>query len=252
MPIVRANSRAAEVGITLNLCPAVPASPSLEDEDAARHFDGYFNRWFLDPLYFGRYPDDMVADYIERGQLHRDGLRFVLPGDLKAIVTPTDFLGVNYYNRAVTRSDQIDEEKNEPRTVEVAPKSEWTDMGWEVYPEGLFQILARLRAGYDVPKMYVTENGASYGDAPGADGRVADERRTRFVRDHLVAAHRAIEAGVPLAGYFLWSLLDNFEWDRGYTQRFGITWVDYVTQRRVLKDSAHWYRRVIEDNAVTL
>ena len=252
VPILRANSRAPEVGITLNLCPAVPASPSLEDRDAARHFDGYYNRWFLDPLYCGRYPDDMVADYIERGQLHSDGLRFVQPGDMKTIATPTDFLGVNYYNRAVTRSDRIPEDKNEPRTVEVAPESEWTDMGWEVYPDGLLQILGRLRVGYGVPRMYVTENGASYGDAPGADGRVADERRTRFVRDHLLAAHRAIDAGVPLAGYFLWSLLDNFEWDRGYTQRFGITWVDYVTQRRVLKDSAHFYRRVIEDNAVTL
>ncbi len=251
VPIVRANSPGAQVGITLNLCPAVAASPSPEDHGAARHFDGYFNRWFLDPLHRGRYPDDMVADYIERGHLGSEGLRFMLPGDLKAISTPTDFLGVNYYNRAVMRSDRIAEEKNQPRTVEVAPESEWTDMGWEVYPDGLFEILVRLRAEYDVPKMYVTENGASYSDAPDGEGRVADARRIRFVRDHLVAAHRAIALGVPLAGYFLWSLLDNFEWDRGYTQRFGITWVDYATQLRVLKDSAHWYQRVIEDNAVT-
>jgi beta-glucosidase len=251
VPVVRANSRAARVGITLNLCPAVAASPSAEDREAARHFDGYFNRWFLDPLYRSRYPVDMVADYAERGHLP-GGLRFVRPGDLQAIAAVTDFLGVNYYNRAVVRSERIDETKNEPRTVELAPKSEWTDMGWEVYPDGLFQILARLRVEYEVPKMYVTENGASYSDAPDASERVADSRRTRFVRDHLLAAHRAIELGVPLAGYFLWSLLDNFEWDRGYTQRFGITWVDYATQRRVPKDSALWYRKVIEDNAVTL
>ncbi len=253
VPIVRANSRSAQVGITLNLCPAVPASPSREDLAAARYFDGYFNRWFLDPLYRGQYPDDMVADYTERGHLQgRGALPFVRPGDLRAIATPTDFLGVNYYNRAVVRSDRIDEEKNQPRTVELAPKSEWTEMGWEVYPDGLFQMLARLRAEYEVPKMYVTENGASYSDAPDASGRVADSRRTRFVRDHLLAAHRAIDLGVPLAGYFLWSLLDNFEWERGYTQRFGITWVDYATQRRVPKDSALWYRQVIEDNAVTI
>jgi beta-glucosidase len=252
VPIIRANSPGAQVGITLNLCPAVPASPSEADQDATRHFDGYFNRWFLDPLIRGQYPDDMVADYIERGYLHADGLRFVQPGDRKVIATPTDFLGVNYYNRAVVRSDQIPEKANQPQTVDLAPKSEWTDMGWEVYPDGLLQILVRLRTEYNVPKMYVTENGASYSDSPDAGERVADARRIRFVQDHLLAAHRAIDLGVPLAGYFLWSLLDNFEWDRGYTQRFGITWVDYATQRRVLKDSAHWYRRVIEDNAVTL
>lgn len=125
-------------------------------------------------------------------------------------------------------------------------------MGWEVHPDGLFQILARLRAEYEVPKLFITENGASYSDGPGVEGHVADTRRQRYVQDHLLAAHRAIEFGVPLAGYFVWSLLDNFEWERGYTQRFGVTWVDYVTQRRVPKDSALWYRDVIEENAVVL
>ena len=141
----REQPRAAQVGITLNLCPAVPASPSREDHEAARHFDGYFNRWFLDPLYRGPYPADMVADYVDRGYLGSGRPRVLEAGDLKAIATPTDFLGVNYYNRAVVRSDRIPEEQNQPRTVELAPKSEWTDMGWEVYPDGLFQILARLR-----------------------------------------------------------------------------------------------------------
>jgi beta-glucosidase len=250
-PIVRAHSPSSQVGITLNLCPAVAASSSPEDRDAARHFDGYFNRWFLDPLYRATYPPDMVADYVARGHLPSEGAIFVRPGDMEAIATPTDFLGVNYYNRSVVRSDRIDEEKNQPRTVELAPESEWTDMGWEVYPDGLFEILDRLRAEYGVSKMYVTENGASYADAPDSRGRVADERRIRFVRDHLIAAHRAIGRGAPLAGYFVWSLLDNFEWERGYGQRFGIHWVDYATQRRVAKESAFFYRSVIEDNAVT-
>jgi beta-glucosidase len=252
VPVIRSHSRAARVGITLNLGPAVPASPSAEDEDATRHFDGHFNRWFLDPLYRGAYPGDIVGDYVERGHVDLAKVPLMDAGDLKAIAAPTDFLGVNYYNRSVVRSDRIDEEKNRPRTVHLAPRSEWTDMGWEVYPGGLFETLVRLHAEYRVPQMYVTENGASYADGPDAHGRVPDERRIRFVREHLVAAHRAIEVGVPLAGYFLWSLLDNFEWERGYTQRFGMTWVDYATQRRVPKDSALWYRHVIEENAVPI
>jgi beta-glucosidase len=250
--VVRSHSPSAEVGITLNLFPTVPASESPEDRDAARHCDGYFNRWFLDPLYREAYPSDMVADYVDRGHLRSKGLDFVRPGDMKAIATPTDFLGVNYYNRCVVRSDRIDEAKNLPRTVDLAPRSEWTEMGWEVYPDGLFQILERLRVEYALAKMYVTENGASYSDAPDSSGRVADERRTRFLRDHMIAARRAMDRGATVAGYFVWSLLDNFEWERGYGQRFGIHWVDYATQRRVPKDSALWYRRVIDDNAVTI
>jgi beta-glucosidase len=238
------------VGITLNLCPAVPASPSPEDHDASRHFDGYFNRWFLEPLYHRSYPSDMVSDYVDRGYLDPARLRFLQADDLEAIAVPTDFLGVNYYNRAIVRSDRIAEEKNQPRTVAVGPEAEITEMGWEVYPDGLFQTLVRVASEYGVTKVFVTENGASYSDGPDPRGRVADERRLRFIRDHLLQAHRAIEAGVPLAGYFVWSLLDNFEWERGYRQRFGVTWVDYATQQRIPKDSALWYRQVIEANAV--
>ena len=252
VPVVRANSPAAQVGITLNLCPAVAASPSREDQDAARHFDGYFNRWFLDPVFHGTYPADMVSDYVERGYLESEKLPFLESGDMQVIATPTDFLGVNYYNRAVVRSDRIPEAKNQPRTVSLALESEWTDMGWEIYPDGLFQILARVAFEYGAPKLYVTENGASYSDGPDEHGRIADGRRQRFIRDHLLEAHRAIELGVPLAGYFVWSLFDNYEWERGYGQRFGITWVDYATQQRTPKDSALWYRQVIEANAVVV
>jgi beta-glucosidase len=250
VPVLRANSRSAEVGITLNLCPAVPASPSPEDHDASRHFDGYFNRWFLDPLYHQSYPSDMVSDYVDLGYLDPAKLKFVQPNDMSAIATPTDFLGVNYYNRAIVRSDRIPEEKNHPRAVMFGTDAEITEMGWEVYPDGLFQILARVAFEYGVTKIYVTENGASYSDGPDEHGRIADGRRLRFVRDHLLQAHRAIDLGVPLAGYFVWSLLDNFEWERGYGQRFGITWVDYATQQRTPKESALWYRQVIEANAV--
>ncbi len=250
VPVIRANSPSAQVGITLNLCPAVAASPSREDQEAARHFDGYFNRWFLDPVFHGTYPADMVSDYVERGYLRSEKLPFLESGDLRVIATPTDFLGVNYYNRAVVRSDRIPEAKNQARTVSLALESEWTDMGWEIYPDGLFQILARVAFEYGAPKIYVTENGASYSDGPDEHGRIADGRRQRFIRDHLLEAHRAIELGVPLAGYFVWSLFDNYEWERGYGQRFGITWVDYATQQRTPKESALWYRQVVEANAV--
>jgi beta-glucosidase len=250
VPVLRANSPGAEVGITLNFTPSVPASKSPADHDAHRHFDGYFNRWFLDPVFGRHYPADMVADYIEAGHLPKEGLHFVQPGDLKVIAAPCDFLGVNYYTRAVTRSDKIPETENLPVSVTVAPKSEWTEMGWEVYPDGLFEVLTRIYLDYGPIKLYVTENGASYGTGPDAGGRVPDEARVRFLRDHFRAARRAIDAGAPLAGYFVWSLLDNFEWDRGYTQRFGVVHVDYATQRRTPKDSALWYKKVIADGAI--
>jgi len=249
VPIVRSNCRGSEVGITLNLTPAEPASPSRADRDACRQFDGYFNRWFLDPLYGRGYPADMIADYAAEGRLPKNWECVVHDGDLAAIAEPTDFLGVNYYNRTVVRSETTPESENLPRTVFLAPQSEWTEMGWEVHPDGLYQTLCRVHFDYAPPKLYVTENGASWSDGPGPDGRVADQRRLGFLRDHFRAARRAISAGVPLEGYFVWSLLDNFEWDRGYSQRFGIVWVDYGTQRRIPKESADWYRRVIQANS---
>jgi beta-glucosidase len=254
LDVVRSNSPDAQVGITLNLSPVVPASESAADAEACRYHDGHMNRWFLDPLYRGRYPQDMVEAHLARGHLTngagRSPLPFVRPGDLEVIAGRTDFLGINYYNRTVARSDRVPEAENAPRTVFLAPEADWTDMGWEVYPAGLTELLRRVQADYRPPKMYVTENGASYGEGPDALGRVPDAKRQRFVRDHLIAARRAIDEGVPLAGYFLWSLLDNFEWERGYTQRFGITWVDYDTQKRIPKDTALWYSRVIAENAV--
>jgi beta-glucosidase len=252
VPVVRSNAPGAEVGIALNLTPSVPASPSPEDRDASRHFDGYFNRWFLDPLFRGHYPADMISDYIQAGNLPSEGFAVVHPGDMRAIGTPTDFLGVNYYNRTIVRSSRIPEERNQPPTVHVAPESEHTEMGWEIYPEGLFHTLARVSLEYQPLKIYVTENGASFSQGPDAAGRVEDARRIDFMRDHLLAAKRAIDAGVPLHGYFVWTLLDNFEWERGYTQRFGITWVDYDSQKRIVKDSALWYKRVISENAVVV
>ncbi|GAB4460075.1 MAG: GH1 family beta-glucosidase [Anaerolineae bacterium] len=237
VPVIRGNSPNAEVGITLNLTWADPVSPA--SYHAARYVDGYLNRWYLDPLYGRQYPADMVAAYQAEGYLP-NGLDFVQPGDLDAITAPTDFLGVNYYSRSLVRDDAD--------TSSPPPPGERTDYDWEVYPDGLYSLLCRLHFDYQPPKIYITENGASYGDGPNAAGRVADSRRTSYLRRHFAAAHRAIQAGVPLAGYFVWSLLDNFEWAEGYSQRFGIVWVDYDTQERIPKDSALWYKEVIANN----
>lgn len=242
--VLRRNSPGAEVGIALILVPIVQASSSTSDYQTYRKLDGFFNRWFLDPLYGRGYPGDQVKEHIAAGSLPPQGLTFVKQGDLETIAAPTDFLGVNYYSPVLLSSEAGTGSKDHLQ----ASESERTDMGWDVYPDGLYQLLKRLNSDYKVGKLYVTENGASYSDGPGGDGRVRDQRRLDYLRGHLAAAHRAIESGVPLAGYFVWSLMDNFEWAKGFGQRFGIIWVDYETQRRVPKDSALWYREVIAAN----
>jgi beta-glucosidase len=248
VPVLRQNAPGAEVGITLNLVPSEPASPSEWDLDATRAFDGSFNRWFLDPLYGRGYPRDVLDDHIAAGRLAGRAPDFVKLGDLSTIAAPTDFLGVNYYSRAVLRSDKVPEAENLPRTVHL--REETTDMGWEVYAGGLESLLRRLHADYAPRKLYITENGAAYATGPDAAGRVPDVERERYLREHLQACHRALAAGVPLAGYYAWSLLDNFEWAFGYEKRFGLVHVDYATQARTPKDSAHFYRGVARANAV--
>jgi beta-glucosidase len=250
VPVIRRNCRKAEVGITVCLSPVMPASPSPADAEACRYHDGWMNRWFLEPVFRGVYPADMVRDYTEQGYLPPGGPAFVLGDDLQQMAVPTDFIGINYYNRAVTRSDKIAEEENLPRTILPPQPSACTDIGWEVYAHGCYEVLMRVHLEYRPRKILITENGAAYSDGPDASGRVADGKRIAYLRDHLMAAHRAIEAGAPVTGYFAWSLLDNYEWDHGYSQRFGITWVDYATQRRLPKDSAYFYRQIIRENGV--
>jgi beta-glucosidase len=239
--VVRETVPGAEVGICLNLSPVCPASSEEADRDAARRLDGSLNRWYLDPLFRGHYPDDAVTDRIRRGHLPGTDLPFVQAGDLKTIARPIDFLGVNYYSRLVVRAD----DDGEPVAISVVPKEELTDMAWEVFPQGLYDLLIRLEREYRPPLIYITENGAAYADGPDDAGRITDTRRVEYLRSHLSAAHRAIGDGVPLRGYFAWSLLDNFEWSHGYEKRFGLYWVDYATQQRIPKDSAFWYRDAV-------
>jgi beta-glucosidase len=165
----------------------------------------------------------------------------VQDGDLEAIAAPTDFLGANYYFRQV-----VSEDPNGDRPILVRdPNWSFTAMGWEVYPDGLRDLLTRLRDDYAPPGIYIFENGAAYDDLRGHDGEVVDPERQAYFDEHLAAVGDAIEDGVPLRGYFAWSLLDNFEWAEGYSKRFGLVYIDYPTLERVPKGSFYWYRDFI-------
>lgn len=239
VPILRANSPDSQVGITLNYSPAYPASDSEADIAAARRYDGYFNRWFTDPVFGRGYPADML-------ELYQGALPDIHDGDMEKIGVDIDFLGVNFYNRAV-----ICDNPDAPplRIGSIQPPGEYTHMNWEVYPDALRVLLERLHNDYAPKQMYITENGSAYPDEL-VDGRVHDTKRIAYLRSHLEACAKAIEAGVPLKGYFAWSLMDNFEWAWGYSRRFGIVYVDYETQKRYPKDSALFYRDVIARNGL--
>lgn len=231
---IRANVRGAEAGIVLNLSHIDPASDALGDREAAQLWDGHLNRWFLDPLFKGTYPDDLWAFY---GVLAPE----VGANDMAYIARPIDFLGVNYYTRHV-----IGAGRETPFNLRfVRTSNPYTAMDWEVYPDGLEQLLLRLHQDYRAPALYITENGCAYDDVL-ADGAVQDSARRDYLEAHFAAASRAIAAGVPLKGYYVWSLLDNFEWAWGYSKRFGIVYVDYKTQARTPKASALWYRDFIQ------
>jgi beta-glucosidase len=235
------------IGVVVNLEPKHPASSAAEDVDAARRADAYMNRQYLDPLLRGEYPAEMAEVFGPAWP------RFAA-SDLGRIRQPIDFLGVNYYTRSVVRSD--------PAAWPVGagavrqPSSAYTETDWEVYPDGLAEILLWVKQRYGALPLYVTENGAAFADPPHAgadpDGEIADPARVAYLRDHLLAAARARRAGVDLRGYFVWSLLDNFEWSHGYAKRFGIVHVDYATQRRTPKASARFYARVIASRGAAL
>jgi beta-glucosidase len=229
---IRAARPSAKVGITLNLSPASPATASPEDAAAALRMDGYLARWYLDPLFGRGYPRDMLELYrplFDRG------------AEMAGYDGALDFLGVNYYTRRVVRADA-----KSPLFLErVDPEgAEMTAMGWEIHPSSFRELLVRIHNDYAPREIHVTENGAAYDDVV-HDGAVDDPERVRFLDRHIAAASEAVEAGVPLAGYFVWTLLDNFEWAWGTSKRFGLAYVDYATQRRIVKASGRWYRDLI-------
>jgi beta-glucosidase len=222
---VRAAAPGASVGIALNLSPVYPATDSLEDEAADRIADGALNRWFLDPLHGRGYPQDVVALYGADA-----------PPPLGGYDGALDFVGINYYTRQVVQASA-----DSALGYEVLePAAAVTEMGWEVFPEGLREILQRVQRDYRPRSIYVTESGAAFPDDPGGE----DPARVAYLRDHFAAAADALDDGLPLDGYFVWSLLDNFEWHLGFAKRFGLVYVDYETQQRTLKASGRFFRSV--------
>ena len=237
----------AQVSLVLNPAPVTAASDHPADLDAARRVDAVVNRLFLDPVLRGHYPADLPAD-----AARWTGWEFVRPGDEHVISAPLDLLGVNYYQplRVAAAPPDRPGHPGTAGTVVLPPPGARTAMDWGIEPTGLLDVLRRIHADYRPVPLLVTENGAAFDDRVGADGRVHDADRIRFLDGHLRAAHAALQHGVDLRGFFVWSFLDNFEWSEGYARRFGLVYVDYPSQRRILKDSGHWFRDVVARGGV--
>jgi beta-glucosidase len=232
------------IGIVLYFAHIQPASDTQEDREIARMMDGVINRWFIDPVLKGSYPEetlDIFRKEFNAPVIEQEDMDFI-----KA--NPIDFLGINYYTRIVVRKSK------EPAflgcEIVVPEHANLTGIGWEIYPEGLYNILMKICLDYGNPLMYITENGAAFSDTQIKDKTIQDDDRIGYIKAHLIEINRAIKDGANIGGYFLWSLMDNFEWSHGYSQRFGIIHVDFETLKRSWKKSAFWYRDVIERNGV--
>jgi beta-glucosidase len=231
-----------KIGITLNLSPIYSVDEREENIKAKVIQDAFVNRLFLDPLFLGKYPDEIIPILIK----NRWNFNYNIE-DLKIISIPIDFLGVNYYSRIIVKFS-----KDEPFfNIEwVKGSNEVTDMNWEIYPKGLYDLLIRLHKDYR-KTIYITENGCAFNDIP-ENGKIKDEKRINYLREHIKMAYYAIRDGVDLKGYFIWTLMDNFEWAFGFSKRFGIVYTDYSNQKRILKDSAYFYKDVISNNGLIL
>jgi beta-glucosidase len=228
-PEIRRHARAAQVGIIVDSWPAHPATDDPRAVAAAQAADGLRNRWFFDALLRGEYPEDVLESHAQYAPPIGDG-------DMRTIATPLDWFGVNNYSRTLHDADGA---------VVRAPVAPLTSMGWEVYPDGLREVLCRLHEEYRAPQLYVTEFGASFDDVRTHDGRIHDVDRIAYLDASIGAIDAALDAGVDVRGAFVWSLLDNFEWAEGYSKRFGLVYVDYPTLERVPKASFAWYRDLI-------
>ncbi len=224
-----------EVGIVLNQLGVDPASDDPADVAAAEHAWNSRETAFLHPLFTGHYHPEMVDSF--HGQLPE-----IYPGDMALISQKLDFLGINYYSRSVVSADQ--------GYLKEIPGSEYTEMGWEVCAPAFRRMLVKINHDYRLPPIYITENGAAFRDEVTHDGKIHDDRRLDYLRQHFAQVRLAMQDGVDVRGYFVWSLMDNFEWAHGYSKRFGLIHVDYETQKRTLKDSGAWYAEVIRNNAI--
>ncbi len=232
-----------QIGLVVNLEPKYPATASVEDFAATMRADAYWNRQYLDPVFLGAYPPELA-------EIFGAAWPTFPAADLDFIRQPLDFLGVNYYSRQVVRHDPQDWPLQAARVRQ--PRHTYTNLDWEVYPQGLTDILEWVAHRYGPLPLYITENGAAFYDPPQTRDLVDDPLRQRYLRDHLQAALAARQKGVNLRGYFAWSLLDNFEWAHGYAPRFGLTHVDYATQRRTIKASGRFYAKVIRSQGAAL
>ncbi|MGD0803826.1 MAG: GH1 family beta-glucosidase [Candidatus Bathyarchaeia archaeon] len=231
---LRDNSSNSEIGIVLHLNMVEPASERPEDVAAAHRWELCQNRWYIDALYRESYPAEMV-------KLFGSEAPEVIPGDMEQIQEGIDFLGINNYRRSVVAAGTDMPPINMKR---MSPPGEYTDMGWEVHPEGIYKILKWIHANYPVPLVYVTENGAAFSDKVSSKGKVHDDKRLSYLKEHIKQVHRAMREGVPVRGYFAWSTLDNFEWAYGYSKRFGVIHVDFDIQKRTIKDSGYFLSEV--------
>ncbi len=231
---IRSIEPLAKVGIVLDMWPVEAGTDLDEDHVIAEQSWQKGAGWFLSPLLRGCYPP-------AAWQAYGDRVPTVYPGDIALIAQRLDFLGVNFYSRGLVEGGQF---------VRPVPGSEYTEMGWEVHPPALGHLLLRLKREYRVPPLYITENGAAFPDTPAPDGGVRDAQRVNYLREHFIQARLAMDEGVDLRGYFVWSLLDNFEWAHGYSKRFGLIYVDYATQQRIIKESGAWYAQVISRNRI--
>ncbi|KZK76663.1 Beta-glucosidase A [Pseudovibrio sp. W64] len=234
VPIIRKNVPDAQIGIVLDLNPVTPASDAIADIDAARRFEGCQNRWYLDAIFNGRYPTDMLETY-------KAVLPHIETTDLQEIRQPLDYLGINIYRRSIIKDGTEFAPVNFKRHL---PEGQYTQMDWEVHPECLYDILQYVNTNYAPKQLFITENGAAFSDTLETDGSIQDWDRSTYVLSHLKQAARAIEDGVPLKGYFCWTLMDNFEWAEGYLPCFGLIHVDFETQKRTIKQSGRLYSTV--------
>jgi beta-glucosidase len=232
-----------QIGLVVNLVPIDPATDSPADTQAARRMDAYLNRQFLDPVFLGVYPAEMR-------EMFGSDWQSIEVADAKLIQAPIDFVGINYYLRLFV-ADDASAGPSRARIVD-SPNCPRTATGWEIHPQGLVDTLRSVRDRYGSIPLYITENGAAFDDEPKPNGAVHDSDRVEYIRNHLRAARQAIGQNINLRGYFVWSLLDNFEWHSGYSKRFGIVHVDYDTQQRVPKSSARFYAKVIRSDGAAI
>ncbi|GAK05050.1 beta-glucosidase [Geomicrobium sp. JCM 19037] len=232
-----------QTGIALNLSSHYPADDRPSSQEAATRADGFLNRWFLDPVYKGTYPKDMLTIYEKQTDLS-----FLQQGDLEQIQQPIDFLGINYYSSDFVESSPVTTE-NPTGSKPVQTSLPKTAMEWDVYPDGLYDLLVRVTNDYGKQPLYVSENGAAYRDEV-VGGEVNDEQRADYLDQHLQSCLRAIQSGVDLRGYYVWSFLDNFEWAYGLSKRFGVVHIDFTTLKRTPKQSAYWLQAFIASQRV--